>query len=80
MLVIVYLTTVIVAVNKMSEEHSPGPAGDGAPRGEESSSSQPSSFQSVINFLGRDKIESAMWVTRLITIFFTISFVLPFFG
>ena len=37
-------------------------------------------MQAVINHLSQDKIEAALWISRLATILFTVSFVLPIFG
>ncbi|XP_067948681.1 transmembrane protein 33-like [Watersipora subatra] len=57
----------------------PSAAGEGV--GEERPNSTAGGGRTaVINHISSDKIEASMWIARLTTIFFTISFVLPFFG
>lgn len=55
----------------------PGPAGDS---NGESSSSGSSGGPSVINHMMANKVEAAMWISRIMTLLFTVSFVLPIFG
>lgn len=52
--------------------HQPGAGGDGP---------QPAGgFQAALNKMNADKVMAAMWLSRLVTIMFSISFVLPLFG
>ena len=55
------------------------PSGD-SPNPSGTSTNTSGGMQAVINHITSDKIEAAMWISRLTTIVFTISFVLPFFG
>lgn len=56
--------------------------GAGDSNGSTSSGAAPSGggMQAVIAHISQDKVEAAMWVARVGTILFTISFVLPLFG
>lgn len=53
---------------------------DESPNDSNSGQGQGGGMQAIVNHVTQDKIEASMWISRLVTIMFTISFVLPLFG
>lgn len=66
--------------DQSDQQHNDGGSGDHNGTSPSGASPQAGGMQAVINHISQDKIEAAMWISRVGTILFTISFVLPVFG